>query len=354
MKSFRHIAILLGLAALFAGCVKTEIVDAPAKEITFTVGGYAPATRASSLESNGITSFKAHGFLHAQGYESTTQDFFGVNGETITKQGNEWAPASHPYYWPKSEFSYVNFVCWYDKNGGTPTTVSETRLEWTNRTIAYNDDIMYADEAWRFNDNLTNAAQYDGDAITTGVPVLFHHALSQVKFQARLSEAVEGDVSWTVTISNFRINNVHKTGSLSLSNSEPETSFTTNPWTNTGWTLTEAVDTLSHAGQYTLGAANQVIMNTRSVLPQSTFGMELTFDYSINTTYNIDGNPLQTVSENSSATVNLFNDFRIYNWEANTRVTYTLVFNPKTSKILFDPVLTEGWNTDLNNSIYIE
>lgn len=353
MKWFGNIFAVLALVAL-AGCTKTELDLAPAKEVTFTVGRYATATtKASSLESSNITSFKSHGFLRAQGYESIAQDFFGASGETISLQGGQWAP-SHPYYWPKSEFSYVNFVCWYDKNGGTPTTVSETLLEWRNRTIAYNDDIMYADEAWRYNDNTTNPAQYTGDAITKGVPAIFHHALAQVKFQARLSEATEGNVSWTAEISNFRVSNVHKTGSISLRNGDPGTSFTTKPWTNASWIATEAVDTLSRPGNYTLNATDKVLMNTRTVMPQSTFGMVLTFDYTIITTYNIAGNPLTEVRESATASVNLYNDFRIYNWDMNTRITYTLVFNPKTNKITFDPVLTEDWNTDLNNATYIE
>ena len=346
MKSFRHIAIFLGLAALLAGCVKAEIVDVPERPVSFSVGSYAPATRTSvSLDTYGINSFKSKGFLHAEGYENITQDFFGANGETISKSGNDWVP-SHPYYWPKSELSYVNFVSWYDRNGN-PTTVDEDAMEWNGRTIVYNDDIMFADKAWHYNSG--------------SVATLFHHALAQVKFQARLSEAVDGNTSWTVSISNFKVENVHKTGSLSLRNSsDPNLSWATTPWTDavTGstptWRTTEAVDTLSHNGQYTLTAANQVVMNTRTVLPQTTFGLVLSFDYEINTSYNIEGNPITSVSEKAHATINMYSDFSIRKWDMNTRTTYTLVFNPKTSKIMFEPVLTEDWNTDLNNSIYIE
>ena len=354
MKAYRGIYGILVLVAL-AGCTKMEIVPAPEKEITFSVAEYASAqTKASvSLESKGITSFKSMGFLHAIGVEGA-QNFFGTSGETISKRESVWAP-SHPYYWPKSELSFVNFISWYD-NGGTPSTVNETRLEWTNRTIAPSDNIMYADEAWRFNDNPVNTAQYEGDGITSGVPTIFHHALAQVKFQARLSEASEGNVSWRVTISNFKVENVHKTGSISMVNGDPGTAFTTKPWTDASWIPTEAVDTLSRPANvtYTLDASTKVLMNSRSVLPQSTFGMVLTFDYSIITTYGIDGNPLNEVKENATASVNLYSDFKIYNWDKNTHITYTLVFDPKTSKIMFDPVLTEDWNTDLNNAAYIE
>ena len=369
MKQFWRIWIILVLAAL-TGCVKAELDPVPEREITFTVGHYASAdTKAASLESYSITSFKSKAFLHAEGYEDETQNIFGANGETISARnasGNiitsgvaaSWAP-SHPYYWPKSALSYINFVSWYD-NGGTPTTASETRLEWTNRTITATDNIMYADVAWRFNDNYTSAAQYNGDAVTSGVTTLFHHALAQVKFQARLSEASEGNTSWTVTVSNFRLTNVHNTGSLVLYNSDPTTAFTTRPWTNaagTGapvWTQTDAVETISLNGSHTLGAANQVLMDFRSVLPQSTFGMQLTFDYTINTTYGTQGNPISSMSENAQATVDLYSAFMLYTWDMNTRYTYTLVINPKTNKITFEPTLTEGWNSDTGNSMFLE
>lgn len=356
------------LAAL-TGCVKTELDPVPEREITFSVANYAVAdTKASSLESYNITSFNSKAFLHAEGYEDITQDFFGASGETISARnasGNiitsgvasSWTP-SHPYYWPKSALSYINFVSWYD-NGGAPTTVSENRLEWTNRTITASDNIIYADVAWRFNDNLTSAAQYNGDAITSGVTTLFHHALAQVKFQARLSEATEGSTSWTVTVSNFRLSNVHNTGSLSLRNSDPTTAFTTRPWTNPSgqspvWTQTDDVETISLNGSYELDGTNQVLMDYRSVLPQSTFGMQLTFDYSINTTYGAANNPITSMTENAQATVDLYSAFMLYSWDINTRVTYTLIFNPKTNKITFAPTLTENWGTDLNNSMYIE
>ena len=338
MKALKSIFGMLVLVALW-GCTKTEIAT-PEKEVTFAVGEYAAtATKSNvSLDTYGITSFKSKAYLHADGYENETQNFFGVNGETISKQGNVWAP-SHPYYWPKSELSYVNFVSWYDKNGA-PTNVSEYALAWTNRTIVADDDIMYADEAWRYN---------SGDVVT-----LFHHALAQVKFQARTTQASDGNVSWTVTIRNFRIENVRNTGSLSLINSDPNTSWTTKPWTNTIWTQAQDTETLSSNGEFTLSSTNQVIMDTRTVLPQTTFGMVLSFDYSINTTYNIEGNPISSVSENAHATINLYSDFRIYNWNMNTCTTYTIVFNPETNKISFDPALTENWNTDPNNSMYIE
>ena len=343
MNVWKNIAVLGTILVALMGCTKIEQAPAPEKEVSFTVGSHVIQTK--SLESEGVTEFKSKGFLHAQGYESITQDFFGASGETIRKNASEWAPASHRYYWPKSDLSYVNFVSWFDKNGGSPTTVTEDRLEWVNRTIAANDDIMYADASWRYFNN------------TTAVPVLFHHALAQVKFQVRLSKSQAGNTNWTVALSNFRVSNVYQTGSLRLRHNGSALDAQTLPWTNdthsTIWTPSGEPGTLSFVGPYNLSTQNQALIDTRSVLPQSTFGMEVSFDYTIKTIYP-EGNPLQSTSENATARINLYSDFRLYSWSMNSSITYTIVINPDTQVITFDPVLTEDWNTDLNNSMYIE
>ena len=180
--------MIFAVAALAAGCAKVEVIDAPEREISFTVGNYAPATKAVAVTE--FTSFKSKGYLYAEGV-ATVQDFFGANGETISVDDpinpTEWTP-SHPYYWPKSANSYINFVSWYDKNGA-PTTATETSLVWeidgTNRTLASDDNILVADKAWFQKDNTFNGEQYTDDAITSGVPTLFKHLLAQVSVKAK-------------------------------------------------------------------------------------------------------------------------------------------------------------------------
>ena len=178
MKHRLYIAILAVLVALW-GCTRVEMDPVPGKKVTFSVGSYVPQTRAVSLDSEGITSFTSKAFLHAEGV-SGVQNFFGPDGESIVYNPTalEWAPAIE-YFWPKSSESYINFVSWYDELSA-PTTATETSLVWSNRTIGANDNILVADVAWRYKENTTNAAQYTGDAILTGVPVLFHRMLSRV------------------------------------------------------------------------------------------------------------------------------------------------------------------------------
>ena len=369
MKKFWLIA-LLALTAL-AGCVKVETAPSPKDRITFAVGCYAPSTRASSLQDSdgGISSFNTKAYLYADGYEAASQPFFGAAGETILWNAGSsmWAPA-RAYYWPKSSESYINFVSWYDRNGA-PDSVSETSLSWTidgsTRSLATDDNLMFADVAWHYNQNTTNAAQYAGDAVTVGVPTLFHHALAQVRFQAKASQISDGGTTWTVSFSDFQVSGVYKTGTLSLVNADPASTGTRAWWsmsedatpvaTTPYWSTAGcAVDTLSRRGHTTvITAANTPVdlMAARSIIPQETDGMTLTCTCNIRTdyadhTYMVETIPVSVdLAEFSGDTGT---------WDMNHRITYTITINPVTGKILLDPALNEGWTNSSNNLMYIE
>lgn len=365
--------------AALAGCAKTEFIGTPDKEITFSVVSHATSTKAEALQTvdGGITSFKSKGFLHAEGVNQT-QDFFGAGGETITWNGTDkiWAP-SHVYYWPKSANSYVNFVSWYGQEGQTaltPATWTETSLSWVMdgstaaKTVGPKANIMFADVAWRYNQNpsatygSTFAADYQ---VEEGVPTLFHHALAQVRFMAKATATTENgsNTTWNVYIDNFRVTNVRKTGSLTLVNSDLTTTGTrawksmdgedqVDPYWVVPTTECTAADTLSHNARvnvYPAGTAVPV-METRSVIPQSTEDMVMQFDCTIRTNYAVD----RYVEEIIPVEINI-SDFSndICSWDMNHRITYTVNINPITGKILFDPALSESWTSSSNN-MYVE
>lgn len=339
MKEFRHIMMIFALVALAAGCSKVEVVNTPEREISFTVGSYAPATKAVAVTE--FTSFKSKGYLYAEGVTGA-QDFFGAAGETITFNGTDtWAP-SHPYYWPKSANSYINFVSWYDKNG-EPTTSTETSLVWeidgTNRTLASDDNILWADAAWRYNTNTVNAAQYDGDAITEGVPTLFHHALAQVKFQAK-RKAVTSSSTFTITVNNFRLTGVYTTGSLSLTNSDPGTTGT-KAWTTTGWATSGSTTFMNGKTGISLEVDNEKsLFDMQSVIPQNNGEIKAEFTYTLRTQFDANN----YIEETVPASVNL-SSFTgdSGEWAMNHKITYTIIIDPQTYYIELLPTLVEDW-----------
>ena len=360
MKKFFIAIAALALVAS-AACTKTNPEETKSEKISFTVANYTPATKANVSLVGETTTFKSKAFLHAVGMGTTVQDFFGAAGETITANDatnpSEWLP-SHDYYWPKSSESYINFVSWYDKNSG-PTTSTETKLEWAGRTIATDDNIMWADEAWRFNKN-NNPGTYKMDAVTEGVPTLFHHALAKVSIKAK-AEKVQGGThdtnktTWDVTLEDIKVTNTFNTGTLTLNNADPSTASTPVAYTGTGtdnaiaWTTSGTASDIEMDDTSVLTTDLAVVLAEQSVLPQSLANAELTFDLHIITKYN--GTKYSEEKIPVTVALNTLGTTPITAWEMNTKYTYNIIVNPETTVVKFDPAVVD-WVVDTNAPTY--
>lgn len=388
MKKTRYMLLPLALVAL-AACAKVEREEAPASKVTFNVGTYAAQTKADthghlSLLDENITSFRSMAFLHANGVNET-QAFFGTTGETISwnSSAKEWAP-SHPYYWPKSPNSYINFVSWYDKNAAataTPSNITETSLAWTGRTIAADDNIMYADEAWHYQQN---AKTHLLDDVTEGVPTLFRHALAQVRFQAKARTLTQdGEVSVTnpattyvVKIKSATLTPYYKKGSLALTNTEPAAGPNVVAWTYNatsaplGWTVdTDATAQTMTGTGLTLNTDLVPIPGMSSVvLPQSVgSNMVLTLTYETTTRY-ADGTTVVETPPAVSIPMYIYDDpdttdddevaatafsNSISAWEMNKIYTYNIIIDPVTNVIIYSPTAV-AWDGPIEGGLDIE
>ena len=357
----RFYIVILALVLLTLGCTKTEVADTKEKAVAFQVGSYAPQTKApegtaSIIDVDRINSFRSRGYLHAVGVPGE-QAFFGTAGETITYHAGSpatWTP-SHDYFWPKSTGSYVNFISWV---GGTPeVNYAESEetwnatFAWNNVTVAPTDNLLWADMAWRYN---ANEQTYQFNSVQEGVPTLFHHALAQVRFMGRQSNASDGNVSWTVTVKDLSLAAVKNQGSLSMTNTDPG-SKQTKAWTVTNWAAADATAPIAATGlDKALTATDQELIDYKSVLPQAvTANMELTVNYTVTTTYPNNDN-VKTVVENASAKAKL-SEFSgaITAWEMNKRYTYTVVINPDAGIIRIIPVETD-WIDEGEYNLNIE
>lgn len=384
MKQYFIIAV--AAVAAMAACSKVEanLDNAPGNKITFQAANYATATKAGEVSVlNDFTAFKSLAYLHAEGIDidangndlGTKQNFFGT-GETITwnSTAKEWAP-SHPYYWPKGTLSYVNFIGWYGTTGNDAPTISYSKTgspaKWTatmdwdfsNSTVGEaGANLLYADMAWRYKDN--SGALYKKDGVTEGVPMLFHHALAQINIKAYAAgdpalTAGTGKVSdtnaeWVITLENVKISKVYTDGTLKLTNIDPETAKTTNPWTG-GWDFTgKTSDDLTKTGTTTVDQVTKPATGTTTgdviaktcVLPQDLYedgvlDVKLVFDVRIVTTY-------KTAPTNPNTEL-LHKEISLHTmgtdaWELNHKYTYYLKIVPSQAKVLFDPALEADWS----------
>lgn len=356
--------IILAAAALTlsAACTKVSQDQTPDRKITFHAASYAPQTKGNASVLNDFTSFTCKAFLHADGYESTTQEFFGASGETIspdnTSNPTYWAP-SHDYYWPKSSQSYINFIAWYDKNGDAPISSTETALSWANYVVATDDNLLFADEAWRYKDNEHDL--YDMDSVTEGVPMLFHHALAQLTIEAAASPISEGSTTWTVQLDTVKLAGVYNTGTLNLTNSDPGTANTPKAWVGANgnvWSspsnattitmLERCTSTGAETGPGALTSSPTVMLNGQSVLPQAvTNDMKLTVVYSIYYKYN--GNLYAKERIKTETLLSAFSG-SVTEWGMNKKITYTININPKTTVVKIDPAVEEWVEVDAGSA----
>ena len=358
MKQFRHIFAILVLAALF-GCVRMESIDVPERPVTFSVGSFAPSTKAIAMQDtdDGIYAFRSKGYLYAEGYMDAAQDFFGSAGETISARNAsgaiissgsvaQWAP-SHPYYWPKSRNSYIDFVSWYDKNG-QPSTQAENAMAWTfdgtARSLSGDDNIMIADKAWHYNDNATDYISISG--VSEGVPTLFHHLLAQVRVVVKASKLSDSGITWTVSAGNFTLGNVFTTGSISLSNQEPAVLPSTSPWTTSGWTTTGSRTSISGVTANTsINTAGVEMLPTYSIIPQAVGTAYISFSYTVRTQYDANNYVEETV-QTGNIRLSSFTGAGT-SWDMNRRITYVVTINPECNEILIDPEASDWTSVDL-------
>ena len=347
MKKF----FLLAAAALvaFTACTKIEDTDAtPARKITFQAASYLQQTKAEVSIMDEFTSFKCKAFLHAAGYTNETQNMFGANGETISAYNSSnavttdktqvkyWAP-SHDYYWPKDASSYINFVAWYDAKGTAPTEATETSLSFENYTVLTSDNLLFADEAWRYKAN-PDANRYGFNGIEEGVPMLFHHALAQLCIQAKVKKAAEGNTSWDVTLSAISLAGVYNQGTLALTNSD-NTTTGTKAWTGS-WTTTGEASSVTMTDVDTpLTTTERDVLAMQNVLPQTvTNAVVLNFKYNISYKYN----GTEYAHEKITAAIQLNSITNaIASWDMNKKITYTLTIDPETTVIRIDPAMVD-------------
>ena len=365
MKKFYILAAVALVAS--AACTKVEPVETVASEpaISFQVANYAGQTKAgeTSLKDEGFNNFKTWAWYTS----STTPNQPFMTPATVTWDGGntQWAPSDRTYYWPKT--GYVNFFSFagnhlpdaVDLNASNQVEAHYT----TAITVATDDNILVADGAYGFFNN--DAPQYKLDGVTKGVPTLFRHMLSRVKFDIKVDATDVDDTKnhWKVTVTSATVS-YRNQGKLEVvfqddptialgTDNKPTAAGTTVKFVNQVWTpesvanvaLTNAGDVVVETDGHAASAAKVLIADS-VVMPQAiaTTGVTIAFTYTLEHKYD-DGVSTTVVSEVVPIAATALTVFTpsITAWDPNTIYTYHIVIKPAAdNKILFDPAV-ETW-----------
>lgn len=152
-----------------------------------------------------------------------------------------WRTTGATYYWPDAPGALYNVTFYALYPASAPTTsdiVSNKTITFdTTHPIDGNTDVLYTKHQTSLSAVISSSSP--------AVPLRFHHALTQLAFQGKLSTVFQNN-GWIVTVGGIKVCNVNSTGTLDLT-----TDLIVNP-TATLWTLsTPAVRT-----DYTLAMAS--------------------------------------------------------------------------------------------------
>ena len=164
--------------ALLVSCSKEEVIDVnhDGDEITFDVVTNS-ATRAADVYCNNNM---PEGFYVSAISDGQTY----IDKDQIANEDGSWVNKSGVRYWPATP---VDFYAYYNDNNSYSWSVENQKavakfVDFTvNDNVADQQDLIYAVK--------TNQSKPGEDAVNTPVALNFRHALSQIVFQAKNTNA---------------------------------------------------------------------------------------------------------------------------------------------------------------------
>jgi hypothetical protein len=361
MKKLFLLAAAVSVA--FTSCVKNEsFTQKVAKEITFEVAKYKPASRAEVAFPTDIP-FGTYAY-----YENSVtpgvHSMYIDNAEIVYKvaDGNGyWAAKGETYFWPTQ--GHLDFISYapYNEDASSPAVpkISDNDVQQTMKYEGFKVDaanpvdILYSDKAMQQTANTVNYG-------FTGVPTLFHHALAKMNILVKAfrldnrNESPEAVTTWEVVVKKITLSNIYDEGTLSLKTTNVhDAGATTVQWENTitavpydVWSNTSSTTSKSWSCEQVLtttartyGAGTADVAQNYFILPQAlTTGVQqITIEYAITT--NAPGG--QTATVDHTATKN-FSDFpAVPAWEQGKNITYTIDIDPAGDEIHFAPAVVE-------------
>lgn len=213
----KKLIVLFSAVAALAACSKNEVVPAVSGENVEISYKVAPRTKADpqAFDTKNVFASWAYYLPNGKSWETNfkeAQIYIGKDGEegaTISYGNNVWKDQTTSYYWPK-EGNLTFFAYSLNSNSLTDKSGTDTHFTCLNHDSQYgifgtlnldthpNTDFLVADIA---SDKTANENVYNFN----GVPTLFKHKLSRVKFAVRKKSDYPGA---TITLNSITFKNL--------------------------------------------------------------------------------------------------------------------------------------------------
>lgn len=356
MKKFFIFAAIT--CTTLASCVKNEPVNIERQaEITFAEPVVSLNTKAAQEVWNNFPDipFKVWANLYGDGgYTTWGAGTTYMDGVTVSKSGNTWAPTT-TYYWPEGKLTFIAYAP-ASVNG----TVDATGVKFTDYTVtttaADQKDLLFSERAYdktAIDDDVaagsgtTGATPSITDDPYTGVHLAFKHALSSIVFSVRTAADYKTVNGATITLTDLSISSIGSKatftqGITDAANAESNASWTV-PTVPAEYTAFDGSKELSTTDFWT--ATNDGTKPVNPVdgyrptdfilLPQTLADQNAKLNISYTIKYE---------GVDDAITMNKTVDLTHVNaptWEMGKRYIYHIIISLGTNAITFEPYVTD-------------
>ena len=281
-----------------------------------------------------------------------------MNDETVrydtTVDANGIYATATTYYWPLS--GSLTFIGYSPKDAtGTvayaPANKALTVTDFTVDSSADDQqDLMYSTTQADCTDETTTdkgnylSASNDTQSINKGVNMIFHHALSQVKFNVKKAAGLD---AYTITVNSITFHAYNK-GTLTVTADTPAWSaqafITGNDAFDYDATVSDVEAPNNSENFAAFGVANMPVPQTLAASTQT-----FTIIYSLSKTV---GNDTVNLGQKEVTQDLYVNAQGLTAWAPNTIYNYNIVIDLK--KIYFNPTIVEWTSPEANQQIDVQ
>lgn len=328
MKKFFLIAVAACVA--LASCTKNEVAPSDPQEITYLTAPVVKALGPNQSAFDDANRFRTWAFHDQADWSSasTTAQLYlgGTLGLEIKKVGDVWKNADQAYYWPKTgKLTFYSYSLNKTETFLTAGTVacSNSGITVTGYDVVENLDVdfMVADQAENLTENTTTY-------LTSGVPTLFRHKLSNVIFKVQTADDYDGK---TFTLKSITLNGVAKVAN-----------YAQNPGGAEAWGHTSTTNIIfsNTSQEFSKTTVITPTANQSYYIPQvfeDSDDVNVTIVYDI-TTENGSATPAKETVTETKKLRDIFTS-----WAIGTKYTCTVTVS--LNEILWDPAV-EKWTED--------
>ena len=314
--TYRQLYVLVAVLLTFTACSNEgDALFDGERPMTFSVAA-EQQTRATTYGDFTGENFGVEAKCYTGDYKTTTGITHMPNVEVTYDKDSKKCSTTGTYYWPDGNMHFAAYSPYVTTDMKITLPAEPYAGYKFDGTVDGKNNLMFANE------------QYGTvDAFTDGkVPILFNHALTQVRFRAKMADGTADDIK--LTINSLKIKNIFNKGSIAfhhndISNFKDVGNEDINQWNTDGmmWTVDESsstpYDVVTEAIP-NIGTTATACGNPLYLMPQ-----QLTDNQKLEVTYTIGGNEKTatiTLKDVGTSTIK-------EKWTVNKSVTYTLIMS---------------------------